>query len=198
MEKGVNSAMKAIKIMLPERHPRYFWFSLALLAIAIAAGSLATYAIALGRRAEARRPTANGGDGAVSAVVSSLSASAGAGTAVPRPTNAGRAGQGTQVNKQGLHVVAFTFYDNGVEPDVIHTTKGLVAVLLEDRSGGTKGLVLERETGSVRVGVGQVNRPDVSSPTQWRGRSEFNLSPGTYRVTDSSRPLNFAELIVDP
>jgi hypothetical protein len=81
---------------------------------------------------------------------------------------------------------------------VVHTSKGLVAILLEDRSGGTRGLLIERETGTVRSGVGQINRPDVSSSAQWRGRSEFNLGPGTYRVTDSSRPLNFAELIVDP
>jgi hypothetical protein len=108
------------------------------------------------------------------------------------------AAQGTQIDKRGLHVVIFTIYDNGIEPDIVHASKGPIAILLEDRSGGTKGLVVERETGGVRAGVGQVNRPDASSPTQWRGRTEFSLGPGTYRVTDSSRPLNFAELMVDP
>lgn len=104
---------------------------------------------------------------------------------------------GTQASvkdKSGLHVIVFTLYDAGIEPAALHTTKGLVAISIEDHSGGTAGLVIERETGSERASIGQVNRNE----NQWRGRAELRLEPGRYHVFDSSRPANDAEIVVDP
>lgn len=77
---------------------------------------------------------------------------------------------------------------------MLHTTKGLVAVAIEDHSGGTAGLGVEKEIGNVKVSLGQV----VRDLNHWRGRTELRLEPGRYRVFDSSRPDNDAELIVDP
>jgi hypothetical protein len=117
------------------------------------------------------------------------------------PSTAGpmrRAQSSQQIDKRGLHMVTFGLYDVGIEPDVIHTSKGLIAVQIEDVSGGSKGLLVERETGNDRVAIGQVLRFGPASQASWRGRSEFNLEPGTYRVTDTSRPQNFAHLIVEP
>ena|ERR1700686_3177147 len=102
--------------------------------------------------------------------------------------------QPSSTDKRGLHGVVFTLYPAGIEPSVIHTTKGLVAVSIEDHSGGTAGLVIEKETGNAKVNLGQVIR-DLN---HWRGRSELRVEPGRYRVFDSSRPDNDAELIVDP
>jgi hypothetical protein len=185
--------MRAVRTPFTASNPKYFWPRLTSIALVMAVGSLATYGIAA-RRSEPKRPAAVAGATPLYAPIDTSAANESTTTSPPRSGTA----PGTQVDKRGLHIVAFTFYDNGIEPDTVHTSKGPIAILLEDRSGGTKGLVLERETGSVRVGVGQVNRADPTSPTPWRGRTEFNLGPGTYRVTDSSRPLNFAELIVDP
>lgn len=97
-------------------------------------------------------------------------------------------------DKRGLHVIVFTLYDEGIEPAVLHTTKGLVAVSIEDHSGGTAGLVVEREIGNSTVGIGRIDRDQ----NHWRGRAELRLEPGRYRVFDSSRPANDAEIVVDP
>jgi hypothetical protein len=97
-------------------------------------------------------------------------------------------------DKRGLHEIVFTLYPTGIEPAVLHTTKGLVAVAIEDHSGGTAGLAVEKEIGNVKVSLGQV----VRDLNHWRGRTELRLEPGRYRVFDSSRPDNDAELIVDP
>jgi hypothetical protein len=102
--------------------------------------------------------------------------------------------QPSVTDKRGLHGIVFTLYPAGIEPAVQHTTKGLVAVSIEDHSGGTAGLVIEREIAGVKVSLGQVIR-DLN---HWRGRSELRLEPGSYRVFDSSRPDNDADLIVDP
>ena len=131
-----------------------------------------------------------------SATVASVSSATGPPVNTPRPGR--RAQSSQQIDKRGLHTVTFGLYDAGIEPDVIHTRKGLVAVLIEDVSGGTKGLLVERETGSGRIAIGQVLRAGPASQASWRGRSEFMLEPGTYRVTDTSRPQNFAQLIVEP
>ena len=102
--------------------------------------------------------------------------------------------QASAADKRGLHGIVFTLYPVGIEPASLHTTKGLVSISIEDHSGGTAGLVIERETGNAKVSLGQVTR-DLN---HWRGGTEMRLEPGRYRVFDSSRPDNDAELIVDP
>jgi hypothetical protein len=96
-------------------------------------------------------------------------------------------------DKRGLHGLVFTLYPSGIEPAVLHTTKGIVVVSIEDHSGGSAGLVIERETGSLRVVSGQVHRFE----NHWRGKTELRLEPGRYHVFDSSRPDNEAEIVVD-
>ena len=98
------------------------------------------------------------------------------------------------IDKRGLHGIVFTLYPAGIEPAVLHTTKGIVMVSIEDHSGGSAGLVIERVTGNLKVISGQVNRLE----NHWRGRTEMLLVPGRYHVYDSTRPQNDGELIVDP
>jgi hypothetical protein len=103
--------------------------------------------------------------------------------------------QATPQDHRGLHVVVFTLYREGLEPSVVHTTKGPVAILISDHTEGTPALVVERDNGSGGfVGAGQVNR----FPQTKRGRAELSLEPGRYRVSDAGHPSNEAEIIVDP
>jgi hypothetical protein len=101
--------------------------------------------------------------------------------------------------REPVQVVRFTLYDVGIYPREAVVNKGLIAILIEDLSGGSqglalvreKGLALDRETGGA---ITQVRREGK----HWRGRGEIKLPPGRYRVYDSSRPANRATLIVEP
>ena len=93
-----------------------------------------------------------------------------------------------------VRVVRFTLYDAGIYPREVRVDKGLVAIVIEDFSGGTGGLVVAPEIRSDRIHLGTVQRFEH----QWRGRSEWTLTPGRYVVFDSSRPSNRAKLIVEP
>jgi len=87
--------------------------------------------------------------------------------------------------------VRFTLYDVGIFPREIHVRSGVVALAIEDRTGQTSGLMIEREGG---MGVGQVRR----FSDHWRGRGQFRFEAGRYRVFDATRPANQAKLIVEP
>ena len=103
--------------------------------------------------------------------------------------------QGSAIPKHGpVRVVRFTLYDAGIYPREIRVDKGLVAITIEDLSGGTGGLVVAPEIGSDRIQLGVVQRFEH----HWRGRSELAMTPGRYVVFDSSRPSNRAKLIVEP
>jgi hypothetical protein len=93
-----------------------------------------------------------------------------------------------------VQVVRFTLYDVGIYPSEVHARKGLVAISIEDYSGGTSGLVVDRLTGIARVGIGKVTR----QLNQSRARGETLMTPGRYEVYDASRPKNRALLIVEP
>lgn len=93
-----------------------------------------------------------------------------------------------------VQTVRFTLYDLGIYPREASVRKGRVIVMIEDRTSGTSDLVVERQTGSARVGVGNVVRSDDKP----RGRKEFWLEPGRYEVYDAGRPANRALLVVDP
>jgi hypothetical protein len=93
--------------------------------------------------------------------------------------------------REPLQVVRFTLYDVGIYPREAVADKGVIAISIDDLSGGSEGLVLERETG---VAIAQVRREGK----QRRGRGEIKLTPGRYRVYDASRPSNSATLIVEP
>jgi hypothetical protein len=90
--------------------------------------------------------------------------------------------------------VRFTIYDGGIYPRQLHAKTGNVAIAIEDRSRGSVGLLIERQDGSANVLVGQVTR----LVDRQRGRAQFRLDIGRYRVVDASRPNNRAELLVEP
>lgn len=90
--------------------------------------------------------------------------------------------------------VRFNLYDVGIIPREIHVTQGLLAIAIEDYSGGTSGLVIEREIGSAPQQVGTVGR----NAQQVRGKTEITLDPGNYQVYMADHPDNRALLVVEP
>ena len=68
---------------------------------------------------------------------------------------------------------------------------GLVAIYINDLSGGSQGLVVENESGQR---VGRVDRMQGRD----RGRSRIALGRGRYQVYDVGRPKYRATLIVEP
>ena len=90
-----------------------------------------------------------------------------------------------------IQMVRFTVYAEGIRPSVVHTTRGLVAIYIEDLSTNSAGLIIQNEA---RLALGQV----VRRQGNWRGSSRMLLVPGQYQVYDASRPRNSATLIVEP
>jgi len=93
-----------------------------------------------------------------------------------------------------VQVVRFTLYDAGIYPRQAQVEKGLVAITIEDFSGGTSGLVVERVNSNERQSVGTVQRMQK----HWRGQAEIQLEPGNYEVYMADRPNNRAALVVEP
>jgi hypothetical protein len=91
--------------------------------------------------------------------------------------------------------VRFNLFDLGIYPREVHVKKGLLAITIEDYSGGTTGVVVEREAGSAREHVGAVQREGASSS---RGKNEIRFGPGRYHVYMLDRPANRALLVVEP
>jgi hypothetical protein len=90
--------------------------------------------------------------------------------------------------------IRFTLYEEGIKPNEIEVQKGLISIVLEDRTRKSNGLTVVREVGNNQTPVGQVKR----SGDFWRGRNEVRLAPGTYRVSDSGNPQHSARLVVIP
>jgi len=88
-------------------------------------------------------------------------------------------------------MVHFTVYDAGIFPREERVTAGIVALHLEDMSGGSAGLVVASES---LVTLAQI----VRRPGRWRDNAQVSLVPGRYTVYDASRPMNRATLIVEP
>jgi hypothetical protein len=113
------------------------------------------------------------------------------------PLSALSAAPGAQSNPHDpVQTVRFTLYAEGIYPRETHVDKGRVVVSLTDYTGGSDGLVVEREApgGGKPERAGKVER----SGAHWRGRQEIHLTPGHYKVYDASRPENAAALIVEP
>ena len=111
------------------------------------------------------------------------------------PTTTSRQTAALATTKHGpVQVVRFTLYDAGIYPRQARVEKGLVAITIEDLSGGTSGLVVQRMNGNNRQSIGKVSRIDKSS----RGREEIQLEPGNYELFMADRPNNKAQLIVEP
>jgi hypothetical protein len=96
--------------------------------------------------------------------------------------------------REPIQNIRFTVYDVGIYPAQLHIRKGMIGISIEDRTGNSAGLLIERENGNGRVPVGQVRR----LVDQLRGRERFRLEPGRYRVSDANRQTGEAELIVEP
>lgn len=93
-----------------------------------------------------------------------------------------------------VQVVRFTLYDAGILPKQARARKGLVAVTLEDQTGSSAGLIVERQNnGRAPERAGQVRHYDQSR----RGRAELKLEPGVYAVIDGENPEHRAELIIE-
>lgn len=93
-----------------------------------------------------------------------------------------------------FHVVQFALYDVGIYPREVLVSKGLIALSIEDLSGGTTGLVIERQNGNGSEQLGLVQR----AANSLRGRGEIDLGPGAYAVYMADRPDNRALMIVEP
>ena len=100
-----------------------------------------------------------------------------------------------QIPAGAVQNVRFTLYDAGIFPRQHHANAGNVAISIEDRTHRSEGLVVQRETDGVMLDVGQV-RAVVNQAR--RGRAQFRLGVGNYRVFDASQPNNRAELIIEP
>lgn len=90
--------------------------------------------------------------------------------------------------------VRFNLFDLGIYPREVHVPKGLLAITIEDYSGGAPGIVVEREVGLGREQVGAVQREVGLS----RGKNNMRLTPGRYQVYMADRPGNRALLVVEP
>jgi hypothetical protein len=76
-----------------------------------------------------------------------------------------------------IEVVRFSLYDVGIYPNEARVGKGMVAITVEDLSGGSTGLIVQQEKEQSLVTVGSVQRLD-----HWRARNEMLLEPGRYEV----------------
>jgi len=118
---------------------------------------------------------------------------------LPTPANStGRAAvksapNAAQSKSDPVQVVSFALYDVGILPLEVHVSTGLVAVTIEDLSGGSTGLVIELDNNGVHQPAGQ-----VALSVQGRGRSELQFAAGRYEVSMADHPENRAVLIVDP
>jgi hypothetical protein len=100
--------------------------------------------------------------------------------------------QGLLTTARGpAEMVHFTIYDAGIFPREERVSPGVVALHLEDMSGGSAGLVVASES---LVTLAQI----VRRPGRWRDNAQVSLVPGRYTVYDASRPRNRATLIVEP
>lgn len=96
--------------------------------------------------------------------------------------------------REVVRFVRFNLYDQAIIPREVHVTEGLVAISIEDYSGGTTGLVVERVNGNGSQQIGRVQR----SGPEWRGQGEIRLVAGSYIVHMADRSDNRALLVVEP
>jgi hypothetical protein len=113
---------------------------------------------------------------------------------VKSPATAAHKQQTTPKPSGPGQMIRFIIYDVGIQPRETRVDKGRVTVMIEDLSGGTDGLQIERLNGDEKIPVGSVRRFERRT----RGQAEFLLEPGEYRVSDISHPANSTKLIVEP
>ena len=99
--------------------------------------------------------------------------------------------------REPARFVNFNLFDLGIYPREVHVRKGLLAINIEDYSGGSTGLVVTKETTAATLQVGSVAR-GTGGGAAWRGQSEMKLDEGRYIVFMADRPDNRALLVVEP
>ena len=102
-------------------------------------------------------------------------------------------GQGA-LERGPVRMIRFVLLENTLYPREMHVNQGLVNLLIEDETGISEGLVVERVVNSNRERLTTVRR--MSNVR--RGRELLRLTPARYTVYDASKPNNKAELIVEP
>jgi len=93
--------------------------------------------------------------------------------------------------REPVEVVTFTVYDVAIFPHEVRANQGLIAVEMEDFSGGSTELVVANENGNSLINVKKEEHP-------LRGRSEIKLVPGRYQVFDAKHPDKKATLMIEP
>ena len=96
-------------------------------------------------------------------------------------------------SERRVQVLRFTLYDTGIYPTEARANPGSVTISIEDLTGSSDGLLIQRVDTPGRTSVGAVNKPN----RLLRVRKELQLPRGTYELVDSTRQENRALLIVD-
>ena len=96
-------------------------------------------------------------------------------------------------SERRVQVLRFTLYDTGIYPNEARANPGSVTISIEDLTGSSDGLLIQRVDTPGRTSVGAVNKPN----RLLRVRKELQLPRGTYELVDSTRQENRALLIVD-
>jgi hypothetical protein len=93
-----------------------------------------------------------------------------------------------------VRMIRFVMLDTGLYPRQMRVNKGLINLVVEDETGISDGLVVERVVDSARERITTIRRMSNAR----RGRELMQLTPGQYVVYDASKPNNQANLIVEP
>jgi hypothetical protein len=93
-----------------------------------------------------------------------------------------------------VQVVRFALYDIGIYPQEARAKPGMITIAIDDLSGNSSGLSIERVEAASRVPAGVVSK----TTNGLRSRTELFLPEGRYEVSDVTRPDNRALLIVEP
>ena len=93
-----------------------------------------------------------------------------------------------------VRMIRFVLLPDGLYPSQMRVDKGFLNIALEDKTGGSEGLIIESALGDQRTKVSEIRRAEK----HWRGRTLIKLTPGRYVVSDASQPDHKAELIVNP
>lgn len=76
----------------------------------------------------------------------------------------------------------------------MRVNQGFINLAVEDETGGSEGLVVDRVVESERERITTVR----SLTNARRGRELLRFTPGRYIVYDASKPDNKANMIVEP
>ena len=93
-----------------------------------------------------------------------------------------------------VRMIRFVLLDTGLYPRQMRVNKGLINLAVEDETGISEGLVVDRVVSSARERITTIRH----IPSARRGRELMQLTPGEYVVYDASKPNNQANLIVEP